>query len=76
VPGTGQKAPDRLEPQTIAIRTTYVPLFRKYHVDLMVCGHDHLYDHFAEQLRRQRRVAPHGYRSDRRRRRPNLPICR
>ena len=32
VPGTGQKAPDRLEPQTVAIRTMYMPLFRKHHV--------------------------------------------
>jgi hypothetical protein len=48
MPGTGQKAPDRLEPQTIAIRTLYVPLFRKHHVALLVCGHDHLYDHFVE----------------------------
>jgi hypothetical protein len=48
MPGTGQKAPDRLEPQTVAIRTLYVPLFRKHHVALLVCGHDHLYDHFVE----------------------------
>ena len=48
VPGTGQKAPDRLEPQTVAIRTIYVPLFRKHHVDIIVAGHDHLFDHFVE----------------------------
>jgi hypothetical protein len=48
MPGTGQKAPDRLEPQTVAIRSLYVPLFRKHHVALLVCGHDHLYDHFVE----------------------------
>jgi hypothetical protein len=48
MPGTGQKAPDRVEPQTVAIRTMYVPLFRKHHVDLTVAGHDHLYDHFVE----------------------------
>ena len=48
VPGTGQKAPDRLEPQTVAIRTMYVPLFRKHHVALIIAGHDHLYDHFVE----------------------------
>jgi hypothetical protein len=49
LPGTGQKAPDRIEPQTIAIRTMYVPLFRTHHVDLIVAGHDHLYDHWAER---------------------------
>jgi calcineurin-like phosphoesterase family protein len=48
MPGTGEKAPDRLEPQTVAIRTIYVPLFRKHHVAMMVCGHDHLFDHFVE----------------------------
>jgi hypothetical protein len=48
MPGTGQKAPDRVEPPTVAIRTMYVPLFRKHHVALIVAGHDHLYDHFVE----------------------------
>jgi hypothetical protein len=48
VPGTGQKAADRLEPQTIAIRSMYVPLFRRHHVAMIVAGHDHLYDHFVE----------------------------
>jgi hypothetical protein len=49
MPGTGQKAPDRLEPQTVAIRSTYVPLFRTHHVAMIVAGHDHLYDHFVER---------------------------
>jgi hypothetical protein len=49
VPGTGQKAPDRIEPQTVAIRTMYVPLFRKHHVAMIVAGHDHLYDHWVER---------------------------
>src|SRR5262245_58046002 len=48
MPGTGEKAPDRLEPQSVAIRAMYVPLFRKHHVAMMVCGHDHLFDHFVE----------------------------
>jgi hypothetical protein len=48
MPGTGQKAPDRLEPATAAIRTMYVPLFRKHHVAMIIAGHDHLYDHFVE----------------------------
>ncbi len=50
MPGTGQKAPDRVEPQTTAIRTTYMPLFRRHHVDLIVAGHDHLYDHWVERF--------------------------
>jgi hypothetical protein len=49
VPGTGRKAPDRIEAQTAAIRTMYMPLFRKYHVRLLLTGHDHLYDHWVER---------------------------
>ncbi len=49
VPGTGMKAPDRPEPQTIALRTMYMPLFRRHHVRLLIAGHDHLYDHFVER---------------------------
>jgi hypothetical protein len=48
MPGTGQKAPDRLEPQTVAIRSLYVPLFRTHHVAMIVAGHDHLFDHWVE----------------------------
>src|SRR3954468_17311869 len=50
-PGTGQKAPDRVEPQTVALRTLYMPLFRKHHVRLIIAGHDHLFDHFVERYR-------------------------
>ena len=49
LPGTGQKAPDRIEPQTVSIRTMYMPLFRKHHVRMLVAGHDHLYDHWVER---------------------------
>ena len=49
LPGTGQETPDRVEPQTTAIRMMYVPLFRRHHVDLVVAGHDHLYDHWVER---------------------------
>jgi hypothetical protein len=49
VPGTGVKAPDRLEPQTTAIRTLYMPLFRKYQVAMVIAGHDHLFDHWVER---------------------------
>ena len=49
VPGTGRKAPDRTEAQTTAIRTMYMPLFRKHHVRLLVTGHDHLFDHWVER---------------------------
>jgi hypothetical protein len=49
VPGTGVKAPDRVEAQTAAIRTTYMPLFRKHHVGMIVAGHEHMFDHFVER---------------------------
>jgi hypothetical protein len=49
VAGTGVKAADRPEPQTVALRSLYMPLFRKYHVRLLVTGHDHLFDHWVER---------------------------
>src|SRR5262249_60674163 len=49
VPGTGVKAPDRVEAPTTALRTLYMPMFRKHHVRLIVAGHEHLLDHFVER---------------------------
>jgi hypothetical protein len=49
VPGTGKKVADRPEAQTVAIRSMYMPLFRKHHVQLLVTGHDHLFDHWVER---------------------------
>jgi hypothetical protein len=49
VPGTGRKLPDRVEAQTTALRTMYMPLFRKHHVRMLIAGHDHLYDHWVER---------------------------
>jgi len=49
VPGTGVKAPDRVEPSSAAIRTVYMPMFRKHHVRMIVAGHEHLFDHFVER---------------------------
>lgn len=37
-----------LEPQSVALRNLYVPMFRRNHVRLLIAGHDHLYDHFVE----------------------------
>jgi len=44
----GEQLPDRVEPQTVAMRTIYAPLFRKHHVRMTIAGHDHLFDHFVE----------------------------
>src|SRR5262245_30019536 len=49
VPGTGRKAPDRPEPQTVSLRSLYMPLFRKHHVRMLIAGHDHLFDHWVER---------------------------
>ncbi|HET7697270.1 MAG TPA: metallophosphoesterase [Vicinamibacterales bacterium] len=49
VPGTGRKAADRPEAQTLAIRNLYMPLFRRHHVRLLITGHEHQYDHFVER---------------------------
>jgi hypothetical protein len=49
VPGTGVKAPDRVEASSTAIRTLYMPMFRKHHVRMVVAGHEHLFDHFVER---------------------------
>ena len=48
VAGSEEKLADRPEPQTIAIRNLWLPLFRKHHVDLTITGHDHLFDHWVE----------------------------
>jgi calcineurin-like phosphoesterase family protein len=40
---------DNAERQTLAMRSLYVPLFRKHHVRMTITGHDHLYDHFVER---------------------------
>jgi hypothetical protein len=46
---SGQHGGDTLEPQSAAIRAVYLPLFRRHHVRMTICGHDHLLDHFVER---------------------------
>jgi hypothetical protein len=38
-----------LHGSTLAVRDRWVPLFRQYHMDLVVNGHDHDYQRFAAQ---------------------------
>jgi hypothetical protein len=38
-----------IEPQTLAIRTLYMPLFRRHHVRLVLTGHEHLLEHWVER---------------------------
>ena len=47
-PSAPPPRPEGLEPQTVAIRELYAPLFRRHHVRMVVAGHDHLYDHWVE----------------------------
>jgi hypothetical protein len=39
----------RTEPQSLAMRTRYMPLFRAHHVKAVFVGHDHLFDHWVER---------------------------
>ena len=41
--------PDRTEPQSLSIRSLYLPLFRAHHVRMTITGHDHLLDHWVER---------------------------
>lgn len=38
-----------LERQAASIRATWMPLFRQYHVSLLLTGHEHLYEHWVER---------------------------
>ena len=38
-----------VEAQTAAIRSRYMPLFRRHHVRLLLTGHEHLYEHWVER---------------------------
>ena len=46
---SGPHGGDTVEPATLAIRNSYMPLFRKHHVRMTITGHDHLYDHWVER---------------------------
>ena len=38
-----------LEPQSAALRSKYMPLFREHHVGTVIAGHDHLFEHWVER---------------------------
>jgi hypothetical protein len=46
---SGPHGGPKLEATSATIRSVYMPLFRKHHVDLLVNGHDHLFDHWIER---------------------------
>lgn len=39
----------KVERQAATIRTKWMPLFRQYHVRLLLTGHEHLFEHWAER---------------------------
>jgi len=41
--------PSGVEPQTLAIRSIWMPLFRQHHVRLVLAGHEHLFEHWVER---------------------------
>jgi len=38
-----------VEPMTAAIRSRYMPLFRRHHVEIFFCGHEHFFQHVVER---------------------------
>lgn len=40
-----------LERPTVQLRARYMPLFRKHGVDLLLVGHEHLFEHWVERYR-------------------------
>jgi hypothetical protein len=46
---SGPHGGPKIEPQSAAIRATYMPLFRKHHVRLLLTGHEHLFEHWVER---------------------------
>ena len=41
----------KVEYQAATIRAQWMPLFRQYHVRLLLTGHEHLYEHWVEHYR-------------------------
>jgi acid phosphatase type 7 len=47
--------PAGIEPQTLAVRSLWMPLFRKHHVRLVLAGHEHVFEHWVERYTDQSR---------------------
>ena len=48
---SGRHGGARVEAATLEMRNRYMPLFRQFHVDAVLSGHEHLMDHFIEFYR-------------------------
>ena len=57
---SGPHGGSTIERPTLAVRTNYMPLFRKHNVEMLFTGHEHLFEHFVERYRnaagQQRRI--------------------
>lgn len=40
-----------VEPATLAVRTNWIPLFRKHHVRMILAGHEHFFEQWVERYR-------------------------
>jgi hypothetical protein len=40
-----------VEPPTLAVRSNWMPLFRKHHVRLILAGHEHFFEQWVERYR-------------------------
>jgi Calcineurin-like phosphoesterase len=45
---SGPHGGSTVEPQTIDLRTKYMPLFHAHHVRVLFSGHEHLFEHWVE----------------------------
>jgi hypothetical protein len=45
---SGPNGGPRPEPEALALRRRYMPLFRKHRVRLLLTGHEHLFEHWVE----------------------------
>ena len=46
---SGPHGGPKIEPETLALRTTYMPLFNHHHVRIVLSGHEHLFEHWVER---------------------------
>lgn len=46
---SGPHGGSTVEPQAAALRRRYMPLFRQFHVKLLLTGHEHLFEHWVER---------------------------
>ena len=46
---SGHHGGAKLERQAASIRDKWMPMFRQYHVRLLLTGHEHLYEHWVER---------------------------